>query len=281
MKITEAFAQFVFEEIKLRGGADKTIKNYDSVMKSFIKVNGDLPAGLITYDVVLRWKMELMDRGIQSSTVKSSLTCLRQVLRYLKKHGHDVIDFRDIELPKVIRKEAVWLEISELKTILNSATNTRDKAILATLFSCGGRIGEVLSLNRDSIQDNKALVLGKGGRWNTLRFDEPTIKIINEYLKTRKDKIPALFISGQYRRITVQRVEQILHVLAAEAGIEKNVTPHTIRHTFASDLRMNGADLLTVMKQLNHSSITTTQIYTHIGKEQSDENHVKYHTKLN
>lgn len=280
MKITEAFEQFVFEEIKLQGGADKTIKNYDSAMKSFIKVNGDLPAGLVTYDVILRWKMELMDRGIQASSVKSYLTCLRQVLRYLKKHGHDVIDFRDIELPKVVRKEAVWLEISELKTILDSATNIRDKAILATLFSCGGRIGEVLSLNRDSIQDNKAHVLGKGSRWNILRFDEPTIKIINEYLKTRKDKIPALFISGQYRRITVQRVEQILHVLSAEAGIEKNVTPHTIRHTFASDLRLNGADLLTVMKQLNHSSITTTQIYTHIGKEQSDENHAKYHTKL-
>lgn len=280
MLISEAFGQYIFQEIKLQGGASKTMQNYTTAQRSFTECNGDLPIQLITLDSIARWRMTLDDRSKQMSTVKSYTSCLRNVLGYYKRRGYDVIDWRDIELPKVVRKEAVWLEIDELKAILGAAKNIRDKAIIATLFSCGGRVSEVLSLNRDSIRDGKAQVLGKGSRLNTLRFDKQSLDIIDEYLETRRDKLPPLFISGQYRRITVQRVEQILHVMTGEAGIEKNVTPHTLRHTFASDLRRNGADLLTVMKQLNHSSITTTQIYTHIGKEQADESHAQYHTVI-
>lgn len=280
MKISEAFEMFAFEEIKLKGGSDKTVKNYTSVLNSFLESIGDIPTGLITQDTILRWKVLQADRGIQNSTIKTGLGSLRQVLRYLSRRGHNVIDWRDIELPKVIRKEATWLEISELKAILDAAENIRDKAIVATLFSCGGRVGEVLSLNRGSIIDGKAQVTGKGGRLNTLRFDDHTLKLISDYLDTRTDKLPPLFISGQYRRITVQRVEQILHVLSGLAGIEKNVTPHILRHTFATDLRRNGADLLTVMKQLNHQSITTTQIYTHVGKELADDSYAQHHTVI-
>ena len=264
----------------MQGGSGKTIRNYQTALHSFVKCNGDIPATLITHDCLLRWKVSLSDAGKSNATIKSYLTCVRMILKHLRRRGHDVLDFRDIELPKAPRKEAIWLEIDELSAILDATRNIRDRAIIATLFSCGGRVGEVLSLNRDSIQDGKAQVIGKGSRLNTLRFDQPTLKLIDEYLETRNDKIPALFISGQYRRITVQRVEQILHVAAAEAGIEKNVTPHIIRHTFATDLRKNGADLLSVMKQLNHRSINTTQIYTHVGKEMADESYKDHHTKL-
>lgn len=280
MKVSEAFNQYIFEEIRLKGGSGKTIRNYLSVMRSFTDVNGDVPVTFITNEVILNWKISLADRGIQNSTIKSSLGCLRQVLKYLRRRNMDVIDFRDIDLPKVVRKEATWLEIDELRAILDATHNVRDKAIIATLFSCGGRVGEVLSLDRDSIIDNKALVRGKGDRLNTLRFDTKAIAIINEYLATRKDKLPPLFISGQMRRITVQRVEQILHVAAGEAGIEKNVTPHVLRHTFATDLRRNGADLFSVMKQLNHSSINSTQIYTHAGTGVIDDSYTQHHTKL-
>lgn len=280
MKVSETFEWYTFEEVKLRGGAEKTIKNYMSAGRSFIECNGDIPIELITLSTISRWKMDCMDRGLQPATVKSNLSCLRQVLRHLRRHGHNVIDYRDVDLPKVKRKEAVWLEIPELKAIIDNTKSIRDKAIISTVYSCGGRIGEVLSLNRDSIQDGKAQVIGKGGRLNTLRFDNATLRLIQEYLDTRTDKIPALFISGQYRRITVQRVEQILHIAAGEAGIEKNVTPHVLRHTFATDLRRNGADLLSVMKQLNHNSIQTTQIYTHVGTEMADESYQKHHTKL-
>jgi integrase/recombinase XerD len=280
MKISEAFAQYIFEEIRLKGGSGKTIQNYAVVMKSFTRVNGDVPVSFITNETILNWKVSLADRGIQNTTIKSSLCCLRQVLRYLRRRNVDVIDYRDIDLPKIVRKEATWLEIDELREILGATRNVRDKAIIATLFSCGGRVGEVLSLNRDSIVDNKAQVRGKGGKLNTLRFDDSTIKLINEYLETRSDQIPALFISGQYRRITVQRVEQILHRAAGEAGIEKNVTPHVLRHTFATDLRRNGADLFSVMKQLNHNSISSTQIYTHAGTGVIDESYTQHHTKI-
>lgn len=280
MTISEAFERFIFDEIKLRGGAEKTAQNYLSALRSFVRSSGDVPIELISYDTVIRWKMYLSDTGKQPSSIKSSLTALRQVLRYQRKHGSNVIDYRDIELPKVIRKEAVYLEVAELREIINCTTNLRDKALISAVFDCGGRISEVLSLNRDSIHDNKAQVYGKGSKLITLRFSDSVMEYINEYLDSRKDHLPPLFISGQYRRITVSRVEQILHCLAAEAGIEKNVTPHTLRHSFATDLLMNGADLTEVKEQLHHSSITTTQIYTHYSKGRNEETYKKRHSVL-
>lgn len=280
MLVSEAFDHFIFEEIKLKQLSEKTARNYHSSAQSFIACNGDIPVGLITYDSVVRWKMQLDYEGKQTSTISSYLTDLRSVLRYLKKRQHDVLDYRDIELPKLKVKEAVWCEPHEIAAMIEAATTLRDKALISTLFSTGARVSEVLSLNRDSILGGRAHTIGKGSKLITLRFDPTTLKRIDDYLATRKDKIPALFISGQYRRITVSRVEQIVHVLAAEAGIEKNVTPHTLRHSFATDLLLNGADLRTTQEQLHHSSISTTQRYTHITTKRLDDSHRNHHTVI-
>ena len=280
MTISEAFERYIFDEIKLKGGADKTARNYRTVLSCFMVCNGDIPVSLITYDSVIRWKMQMDYKGMQLSTMSSYLSKLREVLKYLKKRGYTVIDHRDIELPRVPIKEAVWLVPAEVRAMLDATDCSRDKAIIASLFSSGGRVSEVLSLNRDSIQNAKAQVIGKGSKLITLHFDKTALGLIDEYLATRKDRIPALFISGQYRRITVSRVEQIMHKIAAEAGIEKNVTPHTFRHSFATDLLMNGADMRTTQEQLNHASIITTQRYTHVSRSRKDDSYAKHHTVL-
>lgn len=280
MLISEAFKAYILEEIKLKHGADKTRRNYVTALNSLLKATGDVPVEFVTHQTIIMWKMSMDKSGMQASTIKTNLCKLRSVLKYLRKHNYQVIDSRDIDLPKVIRNERTWLEIDEIKQMIDATTNLRDKALIHALFSSGARISEVLSLNRDSIQNGKAEVLGKGNKWITLYFDETTQRVINDYLTTRKDAIPALFISGQYRRITVSRVEQILHILSAEAGIDKNVTPHVFRHSFATDLLLNGADLRTVQEQLNHSNITTTQIYTHITKSRKEESYRQHHTTL-
>ena len=280
MIVSEAFTRYTFDEIKLKGGAKKTIQNYKSTLNSFIEVNGDIPVEFITYDCVIRWKMQMDYKGHQPSTMSSRLSGLREVLKYLKKHGNNVLDHRDVELPRVPLKEVVWLLPEEIREIIESCTSVRDKALIASLFSSGGRVSEVLSLNRDSIVDGKARTTGKNSKLITLYFDKTALRYIKEYLDSRSDKIPALFISGQYRRITVSRVEQIVHTVAAEAGIEKNVTPHVFRHSFATDLITNGSDMRAAQEHLNHSSIVTTQRYLHVSKGRKDETYDRHHTVL-
>lgn len=278
MTISDAFNQFCFEEIKLKNGADKTRRNYNCVLNSFIKYCGDPPVELVTYDHVIRWKMLLDKQGVATSTISSYLSKLRAVLKYLRKRHLNVIDYRDIELPRVIVKEPDYLDYTEVQEMINATDNLRDKALLACLWSSGGRIAEVLSLDRDGIANNQAVVLGKNSKYVTLYIDKHAQNYVRSFLDTRKDKLPAIFISSQMRRMTVQRAEQIVNQIAGELGFTKRVTPHTFRHSFATDLLKNGADLRSVQTLLHHSNITTTMRYTHVSDKRKEENYAKFHS---
>lgn len=192
-------------------------------------------------------------------------------------HGVSVIDYREIEVHKA-KSDPVWLTIKEVAGFLGAVDSLRDKALFSCLFSSGARISELLQLNRDSIVDGAASIIGKGDKRGTIYFDPAALMILDEYLRTRSDHMRPLFISGQYRRITVSRVEQLTHMYADYASIDKNVTPHVFRHSRATDFKLNGADIYDVQKLLRHASISTTQIYTHIGDEVQKANHQKYGT---
>jgi len=277
MTISEAFERYIFEA-RLNGASLKTGKNYTSAQNCLITGCGDIPVELINYDYVIRWKMYMDYRGMQPSTISGNLSKLRQVLKYLRKHNISVIDPRDIELPRVIVKEPDYLQPDEAQQMIDCAISDRDKALVATLWSTGGRISEVLSLKRNEIIDNKSVVLGKGGKYVTLYIDKRAEKHIRTYLDTRRDKLPYIFISAQMRRLTVQRAEQIVNQIAGELGFEKHVTPHTFRHSYATDLLVNGADIRTVQTLLHHSNVTTTMRYTHVSDKRKEESYNKYHS---
>jgi site-specific recombinase XerD len=277
MVISDAFKRYIFEA-KLNGGSIKTGRNYTSTLNCIVKGCGDIPVELIDYDYVIRWKMYMDYRGMQSSTISHNLTHLRQVLKYLSKHGSKVIDFRDIELPRVLIKEPAYLEADEARQMVDYAISDRDKALIATMWSTGGRISEVRSRRRGEMVNNQAVVLGKGGKYVTLYIDKRAEKLINEYLESRRDKLPYVFISAQMRRLTVQRAEQIVNQISGELGIEKKVTPHTFRHSFATNLLINGADLRTAQTLLHHSNITTTMRYTHVSDKRKEDSYQKYHS---
>ena len=284
MVISEAFDKFCVEEIHLKGGAPKTIRNYRSVLSTFTRICGDMPVSLITKDHVTRWQLCMEAEGIQSSTVSNYLSRLRQVLKFLTKRGLNVLDYRQVELPSKTVKERDFVTPDEVQQMINCAIRPRDKALIATLWSSGSRISEVLSLNRESIVDGKAYAIGKNSNQVTIRVNSNAQKYINEYLATRSDKLPALFISAQMRRITVQRAEQIVNQIAGELGLtrpdgtDKNVTPHTFRHGYATDLLVNGADLVTAQQLLGHASINTTRMYAHITQPREDELYARFHS---
>lgn len=283
MSISDAFNRYIFEA-KLNGASVKTGKNYVTTLNSIVKACGDIPVELIDYDFVIRWKMFMDYQGMQTSTISANLSKFRQVLKYLRKHGAKVIDFRDIELPRVLVKEPDYLLPDEAQQMIDCAINNRDKALVAALWSTGGRISEVLSLKRDDIINNQAVVLGKGGKYVTLYIDKRAEKLINEYLDSRSDKLPFIFTSAQMRRLTVSRAEQIINQIAGELGIfradgsEKRITPHTFRHSFATNLLTNGADIRTVQTLLHHSNVTTTMRYTHVSDKRKEDSYSKYHS---
>lgn len=277
MLISEAFQRYD-AVLASQGKSVKTRQNYRSGLYNLVKHSGDVPVELITFSLITRWQLEMQRTGHQQSTIKTNLGYVREVLKYLRKEGYKVIDSRDIDLPRLTHKAPVWLDYKEVQQILDVIESPRDKAIIACLFATGARITELLQLNRDSIQNGQATIVGKGSKVGVLYFDSTALNYLKEYMQSRKDSLTPLFVSGQYRRITVSRVEQLLHIYTDMAGIQKNVTPHVLRHSFASDLILNGADIYSTSRLLRHSNITTTQIYTHVKEEQNQNAYDKFHT---
>lgn len=270
MLISEAFAAYDTHQAQYLGMTEKTRKNYRTGANSLLRAVGDIPVELITQDTVIVWKMSMTHCGNQASSIASNIIKLRNVLKWLKGRGLQVVDYRDIELPKINKPTPTWLNHEEVKLMIEAAGNERDKAIIACLFSTGCRISELLNLNVEDVEDNdEPMVCGKGDKYRTVFIDSTARKYLDDYLATRKDRYKPLFMSGQRARITVSRVQQIVHTAAHEAGIDKRVTPHVFRHSTITDYILNGAPMPLVQQIAGHSSIKTTiDIYTHI--QQSD-----------
>lgn len=280
MTIKRAYGAYILDQLKLNDLSEKTQANYRTSLKSFINSNqgADLPVTFIGYEHIVKWKIYMDSIGNTTSTQASNIARFRQVIKYLKKHKYDVMDWEDVSSPKVVRKKPTYLVYSEVKSILEATESLRDRAFMACLFSTGCRLTELLSLNRDDIRDGKATVVGKNGKYRPVYFDDTALSYLKAYLKTRTDCCKALFISSQMRRISGTTIQKLIHTYADKAGIDKNVHPHVFRHSFATDLLENGADIRTIQELLGHESIQTTQIYTHVTEKRREDIYRKFHS---
>ncbi len=285
MVISEAFQLCIFK--KHQDGAKlKTLTNYRSTVNSLVKACGDMPVELIDETVIMRWQLFREQQGHKSSTVAHDISRLREVLKYLHKRNVKVISFRDVEIPRIFIEPKDHVAPTEARQMIDYATNTRDKALVAVLWSSGSRISEVLSLNRDALHDPKPKVIGKNSKEVVVRLDDTARHCIAEYLDERGDRLPALFISSQMRRMTVQRAEQIVNQIAGELGVarpdgtEKNITPHSFRRGLATDMDLNGAGIVDIQVALGHTNISTTRGYINVHEKRGDEAHARFHTKV-
>ena len=217
--------------------------------------------------------------------------------KYLAKRGIKSLDPSLIDLPRAAKKQVTFLHFDEIERLLaeiplDTESGLRDRAIIELLFSGGLRVSELCSLNRDSInlERREFMVRGKGKKDRPIFIDKSTAECIEDYLNMRTDTLPALFLnnsanqqipstSGDFRRLTPRSIERIVQKYTRLAGITKHVTPHTMRHSFATDLLMNGADIRSVQSLLGHANISTTQIYTHITDPHLKEVHEKFHSE--
>ncbi len=279
----------------------KTTENYHRYLERFFDFAKIKSPKDITLNKVKSFRLFLnrtkTEKGtpLKYTTQAYHIIALRAFLKFLIKQDVKTLNPEKIELGKLPQREITILNKQELDLLLNapkgeSLKSLRDKAILETLFSTGMRVSELCSLNVDSINVDQGEfpVLGKGGKIRIVFLTESAKKALKEYLKKRENIIDkALFIripkneneKNSDLRLTQRSVQRIIKKYAQKAGIVKNITPHKLRHSFATDLLQNGADIRSVQSMLGHSSISTTQIYTHYTDKQLKEIHKKFHSK--
>ena len=282
--------------------SQKTIANYDHYLTRLHDFAGDIQISEIDDELIRKWRLWLNRLGTNTSdelgksTLNYHLIALRSFLKFCAKRNLPAISADKIELARTRRKQVTFLNEDELARMfeqpdLSSLPGLRDRAILELLFSSGMRVSELVGLDRDHInlKRREFMVRGKGQKDRPIFISEAAAAWIGNYLDKRQDTSRPLFmrysgskkvdLSGNFHRLTVRSVQRLVAHYALLAGITKHVSPHTMRHSFATDLLMNGADLRSVQAMLGHSNIATTQIYTHVTDPHLRAVHEKFHHK--
>jgi site-specific recombinase XerD len=261
----------------------RTIQNYHHYLLRFSKWANIKTPRQITLDLVRQYRIWLnRQEGISKITQYYHIIALRGFLKYLAKRDIKTLSAEKIEIGKYPEREVTFLEEDELERLLRAPNNFRDKAILEVLFSTGLRVSELASLNRNNINIEKGefFVRGKGGKIRPVFLSETAKKALKYYLESRSDVELPLFVNKNFQRLSVRSIQRIVKKWAIKAGIAtKKVSPHTLRHSLATDLLRGGADLRAIQAILGHSSITTTQIYTHLTNQRLKEVHKKHHRR--
>lgn len=283
-----------------RGRSLKTIENYSHYLNRFYEYAGDIQVAKINDKTIAGWRkwlnrLRLDDgRSVSITTINYHLIAMRSFLKYLARQDVESLPPERIELAKAARPQVAFLDAEEVARLVeavsgNDLAGKRDRAMVLLLFSGGLRVSELVSLNRDNVNTARGefTIRGKGQKDRPVFLSELASGALNDYLALRKDKDDALFIhlahkksdeSNETARLTPRSVQRIIERGRVAAGITKRVTPHTLRHSFATDLLSHGADLRSVQELLGHANVATTQVYTHITNPKLKEVHQKFHS---
>ena len=298
LELKQQFLEYI--EIE-KGRSPKTVRNYNHYLSRFISQMKIKTAEDVTSPVVREFRLWLNrqdnfrkeERGtLKKKTQNYYLIALRAFLKFLAKRGVKSMPPEQIELAKVGERHIDLISGDELNRLLSAPDgkdlrSLRDKAILELLFSTGLRVSELCSLTRDMDFDADSFsVRGKGEKIRVVFISDEARRSVKAYLAKRADVDDALFIrlnreasKESNLRLDPRSVQRIVKYWAIKAGISKKVTPHVVRHSFATDLLHNGADLRAVQLLLGHSNISTTQIYTHVADSELKRIHQQFHNK--
>lgn len=305
--LTQDFLEYC--EIE-KGHSELTIRNYEHYLRRFNEFlsrgrKNSVSPKTITLDKIRSYRLYLNrlegagGEPMKKITQNYHLVAVRAFLKYLSKRDIETLSPEKIELADAKRKQIGFLEPGEINDLVAAPLKfekkpmvaARDVAIIETLFSTGLRISELTALDRDKInlERREFSIRGKGGKDRVVFISPSAASAISNWLSTRKDSLAPLFIhfgglrdeedDGEFMRLTPRSIQRMVSKYAKLAGITKTVTPHTLRHSYATDLLINGADIRSVQAMLGHSSITTTQMYTHVTDQQLREVHKAFHGK--
>ncbi|MFH0928191.1 MAG: site-specific tyrosine recombinase/integron integrase [bacterium] len=278
-----------------------TLRNYNFYLNRFVEYAKDCRPEEISQDLVREFRLWLnryhqgLEGELKKSTQNYHLIALRSFLKYLAKRDIATLPPEKIELSKQSARQVAFLEPDELLRLMEAPFRSdaddiiklRDSAILQLLFSTGLRVQECAALKTEQInlKRDEFTIKGKGDKNRIVFLSDPAKSALHKYLEARSDVSEFLFVRhdraklGEVGSLTPRSIQRVLDRYARVAGITKNVTPHTLRHSFATDLLRNGADIRSVQALLGHSSITTTQLYTHVTNQGLKEVHRKFHDR--
>jgi site-specific recombinase XerD len=275
-----------------KGNSLKTVENYDRYLNRFLSFAKISQPKDITDDLIREYRLYLNRQDLKKNTQNYYMIALRSFLKYAMKRGITTLSPERIELAKISERSLDLISSDELNRLLKAPDgdglkDLRDCAILELFFSTGLRVSELASLDRDlDLTKDEFSIRGKGDKVRVVFLGDEARAAVKKYLDKRADMDEALFVQISRRpnmegelRLTSRSIERIVKHYAVKAGISKKVTPHVIRHVFATDLLQNGADIRSVQMMLGHSNIATTQIYTHITDKHLREVHKNFHSK--
>ncbi len=286
-----------------RNVSQNTIENYNHYLVRFLDFAGDIKPSEIDLVLIKKYRLHLArwtdpktKEPLKRKTQNYFMIALRAFLKYMTRIDIVTLPPEKVELGESEDSPLKVLENKDLELLLDAPDQTskdgmRDRAILEGLFSTGLRVSELASLNRDSInfERREFPIMGKGGKERIVFLSEGAGAIIQAYIDSRRDPYKPLFIrfqgrqdssdDGENMRLTTRSIERIVEKYVKQVGLTIKATPHTLRHSFATDLLVNGADIRSVQEMLGHANIATTQIYTHITNKQLREVHKNFHGK--
>ncbi len=305
MYLSDAIQQFLEHCEVEKNQSQRTLISYQHYLERFSMFANDILIIKIDLPLIKKYRLHLnrykfkKEASLSIKTQSYHLIALRAFLKFCSKNDWQTLTPEKIELPKIEDRTIECLSREELEKLFEAIdtskiTGMRNRAIVELLYSTGLRISELVALNRDQInlERGEFSIRGKGRKVRLVFLSECSKNWIKEYLIERNDSFIPLFLNhrrtrnrdddeldleGEYRRLTAYTIQEMIRLTAKRAGITKPVTPHTLRHSFATELLNNGADIRSVQEMLGHSSITTTQIYTHVTNKKLKEIHQKFH----
>ncbi len=303
MKLHALITDFL-EYLELeRNVSQRTIRNYDHYLRRFADFAGDISPSSIDLALIRKYRLflsrytdPLTKKNLKRKTQNFFMIALRAFLRYLARQDIVSLSAEKVELGEQDPSPLKVLDDDSLERLLNAPDVTdksgiRDRAILEMLFSTGLRVSELASLNIDQVNlfRREFGVVGKGGKERVVFLSAIAADWIDKYLNLRQDSFKPLFIrfqgrvdlsdDGEKMRLTSRSIERVVEKYVKKIGLPIKATPHTLRHSFATDLLINGADIRSVQEMLGHANISTTQVYTHITNRQLKEVHKAFHSK--
>ena len=273
MKISEAFAKYERDEVMALNYSVNTYKVYKNTSKAVIRYFGDKNIKKIDIDGVHEFYLDLTKR-VSKNTARRYISNLRAVIKFCRRRGMRVMNPDEIRTPRAEKKIARFISPEEFNRFLRAAEQpvrgyckenlVRNVIIIKMLYETGLRVGELCSLNRNSIHDRQFAIAGKSKDPRPCYITGELETMLNDYLKTRKDGDVALFVANQNGlRITPHNIQRVFRNVSKKAGIG-TVTPHTLRHSYATRFLQNGIDIRIVAALLGHQNLSTTQTYTHV-----------------
>lgn len=308
MLISQAITEFL-EYLKIeKNRSPRTLDLYGRYLKRLqVWLKKDIQIEELTLDQIRKFRLYLYDyldeqnEPLDVKTQSYYVVAIRSLLRFARKRNLDCLAADQLELPKLPDREVSFLNTEELEKLLaapdpDTMAGLRDRAMMELFFSTGLRVSELAHLDRTHINTDSGemRVIGKGRKERLVFISPRAREWFERYAAKREDDNPAAFVGYkgkgtgnspsikvqmQATRLIPRSIERILQKHVVKAGLVKHITPHTLRHSFATDLLLNGADIRSVQTLLGHSSITTTQVYTHITNQQLKEVYAKFHGK--